>query len=47
VLHPRLREHCSSSAWPAAAKALNAIRQLVAVNLALGLCIVGAAVSAR
>jgi uncharacterized membrane protein len=47
VLHPRLRAHCSSSAWPAAAQALNAIRRLVAVNLALGLCIVVAAVSAR
>ncbi len=47
VLHPRLRGHCSTSAWPAAAQALNAIRRLVAINMALALCVVVAAVSAR
>lgn len=47
VLFPRLRTHCAASAWPAAAQALNGIRQMVALNLALGLCVVVAAVSAR
>ena len=47
VLFPRLRAHCAASAWPAAAAALNRIRQMVALNLALGLCVVVAAVSAR
>lgn len=47
VLQPRLRAHCTASAWPAAAQALNAIRRVVAVNLALGLGVVVAAVSAR
>ena len=47
VLLPRLRTHCSASAWPAAAQALNAIRRLVAFNLALGVLVVLAAVSAR
>ena len=47
VLYPRLRTHCSASAWPAAAQALNGIRQLVALNLVLGVCVVAAAVSAR
>lgn len=47
VLYPRLRKHCDAQAWPAAAQALNGIRQLVAVNLVLGVCTVVAAVLAR
>ena len=47
VLFPRLRAHCAASAWPAAAQALNGIRQMVALNLVLGVCVVAAAVSAR
>jgi uncharacterized membrane protein len=47
VLYPRLRRHCNASAWPVAAAALNRIRQLVALNLVLSLCVVIAAVSAR
>ncbi len=47
VLLPRLRAHCAASTWPAAAQVLNAIRQLVALNLALGVIVVLAAVSAR
>lgn len=46
-LLPRLRSHCGSSAWPAAAQALNSIRRLVALNLALGVIAVIAAVSGR
>lgn len=47
VLYPKLCQRCHSADWPAAAQALNRIRQLVAVNLVLGLCTVVAAVSAR
>ncbi|MDE2615312.1 MAG: CopD family protein, partial [Burkholderiales bacterium] len=47
ALLPRLRAHCAASTWPAAAQVLNAIRQLVALNLALGVIVVLAAVSAR
>jgi uncharacterized membrane protein len=47
VLYPKLRQRCHSADWPAAAWALNRIRQLVAVNLVLGVCTVVAAVSAR
>jgi len=47
VLLPRLRAHCAASTWPAAAEVLNAIRKLVALNLALGVIVVVAAVSAR
>lgn len=47
VLYPRLRAHCSASAWPAAAQALNAIRRLVALNLILAACTIVAAISAR
>ena len=47
VLYPRLRAHCSASAWPDAAKVLNGIRQLVSVNLVLALCTVAAAVLSR
>lgn len=46
VLYPRLRALAAARAWPEAAKALAPIRQLVAFNLALGVCtIVIAAVS--
>lgn len=47
VLYPRLRDRCAAAAWPAAAQALNAIRRCVALNLALGLAAVAAAVFAR
>jgi uncharacterized membrane protein len=47
ALFPKLRRHCASSTWPAAAQTLNRIRQLVAVNLMLGVVVVLAAVSAR
>ncbi|MDO8959599.1 MAG: CopD family protein, partial [Rhodocyclaceae bacterium] len=47
VLLPKLRTDCSASAWPAAAQTLNRIRQLVALNLWLGVLVVVAAVSAR
>ena len=46
-LYPKLRADCAASAWPAAAQTLNRIRQMVALNLALGLAVVLAAVSAR
>ena len=46
-LLPELRAHCGASAWPAAAQVLNRVRQLVALNLALGVVTVVAAVSAR
>ncbi|MBI2746455.1 MAG: CopD family protein [Burkholderiales bacterium] len=44
-LLPKLRAHCAASAWPAAAQVLNSIRQLVALNLTLGVFAVVAAVS--
>ena len=47
VLFPQLKAHCAGAAWPAAAKVLNAIRRLVAVNLVLALLTVAAALSAR
>jgi uncharacterized membrane protein len=47
ILFPKLRAHCAAAAWPAAGQTLNKIRQLVAVNLLLGVCTVLAAVSAR
>jgi uncharacterized membrane protein len=47
ALYPRLRARCEAADWPAAAKTLNSIRQLVALNLALGVLVVAAAVSAR
>lgn len=47
ALFPKLRADCLASAWPAAGQTLNRIRQLVALNLGLGLLVVGAAVSAR
>ncbi len=47
ILYPELREHCAAAAWPAAGKALHRIRQLVALNLALGVATVVAAISPR
>ena len=47
ALYPRLRDRCRSADWPGAAQALNQIRQMVAVNLVLGVCTVVAAMSAR
>jgi uncharacterized membrane protein len=47
VLFPKLRAHVAAAAWPEAAQTLNHIRQLVAVNLVLGVVTVAAAVSAR
>lgn len=47
ILYPELREHCAAAAWPAAGAALNRIRQLVALNLALGVATVIAALSPR
>jgi uncharacterized membrane protein len=41
------RAQCSSAAWPEAARALDRIRHLVAVNLVLGVGAVIAAVSVR
>jgi uncharacterized membrane protein len=46
-LLPRLRAHCAASTWPAAAQVLNAIRQLVALNLTLGVFAVVAAILGR
>ncbi len=46
-LFPRLRLHSNSANWPEAAKALNSIRQLVAVNLVLSVCTVAAVAFAR
>lgn len=46
-LLPKLRAHCATTTWPAAAQVLNAIRRLVALNLTLGVVVVVAAVSAR
>ena len=46
-LFPTLRAHCAAAAWPAAGQTLNRIRQLVALNLVLGVCTVIAAVSVR
>jgi len=47
VLYPKLRARCEGADWPAAATTLNSIRRLVALNLALGVLVVAAAVSAR
>ena len=46
-LLPKLRAHCATATWPAAAQVLSAIRRLVALNLTLGVVVVVAAVSAR
>ena len=47
VLYPRLRAQCAAAAWPLAGVVMGQIRQLVALNLVLGLCTVVAAVLAR
>ncbi len=47
TLYPKLRARCDTGDWPAAATTLNCIRRLVALNLALGVLVVAAAVSAR
>ncbi|MHB1121683.1 MAG: CopD family protein [Ramlibacter sp.] len=47
ILYPELRDHCAAADWPAAGKTLNRIRQLVALNLALGVATVVAAISPR
>lgn len=47
VLYPKLRAACAAAAWPQAARALDGIRRLVALNLLLGLLTVAAAISAR
>lgn len=47
VLFPKLRRHCAAGAWPEAAAALNAIRQMVTANLLLALCTVAAAFMGR
>lgn len=47
VLYPKLRANCLSSSWPEAAQILNKIRQLIALNLVLGICVIAAAASAR
>ena len=47
VLHARLRSHCEAGEWTEGAQALNAIRQLVALNLVLAALTVAAAVSGR
>ncbi len=46
-LLPRLRARCGAADWPGAGRVLNAIRRLVALNLALGVAAVAAAVTAR
>ena len=47
VQFPKLRRGCAVSDWPAAGRALNGIRRLVALNLVLALCTIVAAISAR
>ncbi len=47
VLFPKLRAHCQVSAWPLAGQTLNRIRQLVALNLGLGVLAIVAAVLVR
>ena len=47
LLYPRLRCHCEAGEGPAAAAALNKIRQMVGINLLLSLCTVAAAMAAR
>ncbi|NOS98162.1 MAG: hypothetical protein HOP25_06780 [Methylotenera sp.] len=47
VLYPKLHTHCEASAWPAAGATLGSIRQLVAVNLALSVLTIAAAVLGR
>ena len=47
ILYPELRKHCEAAAWPDAGKTLNRIRQLVALNLVLGVATVVAAMAPR
>ena len=47
ALFPRLRAQCAASTWPVAGTTLNRIRQMVALNLVLGVFVVMAAVSVR
>lgn len=47
VCYRTLRTRCAAKAWGEGAIALNRIRQLVAINLVLGVLAVTAAVSAR
>lgn len=47
ALFPQLRAQVAASAWPAAGQVLNRIRQLVALNLGLGVLVVAAAVAGR
>ena len=46
-LHPRLRQAVSAADWPAAAAALERIRQWVGFNLGLGLLTIAVGVSTR
>ena len=46
-LYPKLVRNCRNSAWADAAQVQNRIRQLVSVNLALGVVVILAAVFAR
>lgn len=47
VVFRRFSAHCAAGQWPQAAEALNRMRRLVMLNLALGTGVVAAAVSAR
>jgi len=47
ALYPRLRQAVAQAAWPVAAAALDRIRQLVLLNLWLGVFTVAAAASVR
>jgi uncharacterized membrane protein len=47
ALHPRLKRATSAADWPAAAKHLAAIRQRVAINLVLGILVIGAVTLGR
>lgn len=47
TLFPQLRAQVAASAWPGAGQVLNRIRQLVALNLGLGVLVIAAAVSGR
>lgn len=47
ALYPRLKRHAAASDWPAAAKALDGVRRLVALNLGLSVLTLLAAVAGR
>jgi len=47
VPYRRFRAAVGSQSWPDAAKNLNTIRQIVAINLALGLIVIAIATSGR